>query len=81
MDLPSHGDSPAFDGSVTMRAIAESVYSTLQNQRLSIDAILGHSYGGKVTMEYLRFFNEDRLSLPSRAIILDISCLFDRVCS
>ena len=81
MDLPSHGDSPACDGSVTMRAIAESVYTTLQNQHLAIDAILGHSYGGKVTMEYLRFFNEGRSSLPSRAIILDISALHSQVYS
>ena len=75
MDLPSHGDSPACDGSVTMRAIAESIYTTLQNNHLSIDTILGHSFGGKVVLEYLRFFNEGRPSLPSRAIVLDISRL------
>ena len=80
MDLPSHGDSPACDGSVTMRAIAESVYTTLQNNHLSIDTILGHSFGGKVVLEYLRFFNESRPSLPSRAIILDISCMPLFVC-
>lgn len=54
MDLPSHGDSPACDGSMSMELIAQSVYTTLQNHHLQVDTIIGHSFGGKVVLEMMK---------------------------
>ena len=78
MDLPSHGDSPSMDGYIAMSTIADHVYSTLQHNHLVVDTILGHSFGGKVALELMRFHNQHnpQLSqLPQTALILDISTL------
>lgn len=71
MDLPSHGDSPVCDGSMTMELIAKSVYSTLQNHQLKVDTIIGHSFGGKVVLEMMKEHPQEEL--PKKAIVLDIS--------
>lgn len=74
MDLPSHGDSPAMEGSVTMERIAQRVYDTLQANRLVVDTVLGHSFGGKVALEIMRMHNNNHLpQLPRTALILYIS--------
>ena len=73
MDLPSHGDSPSMDGYITMNTIADQVYSTLQNNHLAVDIILGHSFGGKVALELMRFHDQHISHLPKTALILDIS--------
>ena len=71
MDLPSHGDSPACDGSMSMELIAQSVYSTLQNHQLQVDTIIGHSFGGKVVLEMMK--QHPPGELPKKAVVLDIS--------
>ena len=71
MDLPSHGDSPACDGSMSMELIAQSVYTTLQNHHLQVDTIIGHSFGGKVVLEMMKQHPPEEL--PKKAIVLDIS--------
>ena len=73
MDLPSHGDSPSMGGYIAMNTIADHVYSTLQNNNLVVDTILGHSFGGKVALELMRFHNQHLPNLPKTALILDIS--------
>ena len=74
MDLPSHGDSPAMEGSITMECIAQQVYNTLQTNHLVVDTVLGHSFGGKVALEIMRMHNNNNLhQLPHTALILDIS--------
>jgi esterase len=50
VDLPSHGDSgPSTHGS-GVRGFAADVEEWLTSQRLTADAILGHSFGGKVAL-------------------------------
>ena len=71
MDLPSHGDSPTCDGSMSMELIAESVYATLQRHQLQVDTIIGHSFGGKVVLEMMK--QHPLEMLPTKAIVLDIS--------
>ena len=73
VDLRYHGNSPAMPGENTMENIALDVYKTLQVNNISIDTIIGHSFGGKVALEYMRLYNKGYSSLPKTAIILDIS--------
>ena len=60
-------------GENTMENIALDVYKTLQVNNISIDTIIGHSFGGKVALEYMRLYNKGYSSLPKTAIVLDIS--------
>ena len=63
------------NGYIAMSTIADHVYSTLQNNHLVVDTILGHSFGGKVALELMRFHNQHIPHLPRTALILDISTL------
>lgn len=62
-------------GENTMENIALDVYNTLQSKHISIDTIIGHSFGGKVALEYMRLYQRGYSALPKTAIILDISAL------
>lgn len=62
------------EGSITMECIAQQVYNTLQTNRLVVDTVLGHSFGGKVALEIMRMHSNNNLpQLPRTALILDIS--------
>ena len=50
VDLPHHGDSRAGAHGDTVAGLAEDVDDWLAAQGISADAILGHSYGGKVAL-------------------------------
>jgi pimeloyl-ACP methyl ester carboxylesterase len=50
LDLPHHGESgPGFHGD-TVRGLAADLMDWLGREGLTADAILGHSYGGKVAL-------------------------------
>ena len=72
MDLRCHGDSPTQSTDDTMENIAKDVYETLAKNNLSIDAVVGHSFGGKVALEMMR----NPASALKTAVILDISFFF-----
>ena len=72
MDLRCHGDSPTLSIDNTMENIAKDVYETLAKNKLSIDAVVGHSFGGKVALEMMR----NPSSALKTAVILDISFCF-----
>lgn len=72
MDLRCHGDSPTLSTDNTMENIAKDVYETLAKNNLSIDAVVGHSFGGKVALEMMR----NPSSTLKTAVILDISFFF-----
>ena len=72
MDLRCHGDSPTLSTDNTMENIAKDVYETLAKNNLSIDAVVGHSFGGKVVLEMMR----NPSSTLKTAVILDISFFF-----
>ena len=72
MDLRCHGDSPTLSTDNTMENIAKDVYETLAKNNLSIDAVVGHSFGGKVALEMMR----NPSSALKTAVILDISFFF-----
>jgi esterase len=50
VDLPHHGDSPPGAHGDTVPGLAEDVDDWLAAQPVTADAILGHSYGGKVAL-------------------------------
>ncbi len=50
VDLPYHGDSPAGAHGDTIAGLAEDVDDRLGVRQVTADAILGHSYGGKIAL-------------------------------
>lgn len=50
IDLPYHGDSPAGGHGDTVRGLATDVIEWCAAQNVTLDAVLGHSYGGKVAL-------------------------------
>jgi pimeloyl-ACP methyl ester carboxylesterase len=50
VDLPYHGDSPAGRHGDTVRGMATDVIEWCATANVSLDAVLGHSYGGKVAL-------------------------------
>ena len=75
MDMRCHGDSPFVDEPVTMRTFATDVYETLQKNNITIDTVVGHSFGGKVALEMMSMYSLGVKGLPKTAIVLDISCI------
>lgn len=69
VDLPEHGDSAAMTPPFTLRAVAEAVQDLEQSLGLPIHGALGHSFGGKVVLEWLR----NRFDRPTEAWIVDSS--------
>jgi esterase len=63
VDLPHHGDSPAALHGDTVRGLAADVIGWLENDAPSPTAILGHSYGGKVTLAIADAWRERALQL------------------
>ena len=50
VDLPHHGDSGAGNHGNTVAGLAADLDDWLRDERISPDAVLGHSYGGKVAL-------------------------------
>jgi pimeloyl-ACP methyl ester carboxylesterase len=60
VDLRLHGDSRAFEPPHTVEACADDVKRLITHTGLSVDAVLGHSFGGKVALLYLRDAGAER---------------------
>jgi len=69
VDLPEHGDSPGMSPPHTVRAVARAVQDWERSLGLPIGGALGHSFGGKVVLEWLR----GRLRQPTEAWTIDSS--------
>lgn len=54
VDLREHGGSKGFEPPHTLVAAARDVHELTRSLGVRADAILGHSFGGKVALEYLR---------------------------
>lgn len=69
VDLPEHGDSVGMSPPYTLHAAAAAVRELEHGLGLPIRGALGHSFGGKVVLEWLR----DRVGRPTEAWIVDSS--------
>lgn len=63
VDLPHHGDSPAGSHGDTVRGLAADVADWMASEALAADAVLGHSYGGKVALAVAARAREARLQI------------------
>ena len=50
LDLPHHGESGPGSGVTTVRGIAADVAGWLDDQHIAPEALVGHSFGGKVAL-------------------------------
>jgi pimeloyl-ACP methyl ester carboxylesterase len=50
IDLPHHGDSPAGANGDSIAGLAADVSDWLTSSSIRLDAVLGHSYGGKIAL-------------------------------
>ena len=69
VDLREHGDSLGLPAPHTLSAAAEDVKELERSLDLPIEGALGHSFGGKVVLEWLR----SRAGQPTEAWIIDSS--------
>ncbi|MCF8365721.1 MAG: alpha/beta hydrolase, partial [Bacteroidales bacterium] len=58
IDLPGHGKSPVYSGSLTMEVMARWVKTVLDNLEIKSCVMVGHSMGGYVTLEFARQYSE-----------------------
>lgn len=63
VDLPHHGDSPGGRHGETIRGLADDVHDWLRAETITADAVLGHSYGGKVALAMAAGFAADPLQI------------------
>ena len=63
IDLPHHGDSPAGTHGDTVRGLAADVSNWMTSERIAANAILGHSYGGKVALAIAAQTTDTRLQV------------------
>lgn len=54
LDLRAHGESLGAEGADTVAAAARDVEQTARSLALSLSAVVGHSFGGKVALELAR---------------------------
>lgn len=54
VDLREHGDSKGFPPPHTLEAAAGDLYELAESLDIFPDALLGHSFGGKVALQYAR---------------------------
>ncbi|MGD2071190.1 MAG: alpha/beta hydrolase [Gemmatimonadota bacterium] len=70
-DLREHGDSHGFEPPHTVESTARDVLRTARDEGPPLRALLGHSFGGKIALEYVRLAADDGLSLPEQVWVLD----------
>jgi len=69
VDLREHGDSLGLPAPHTLAAAAADVVGLERSLGVPIDGALGHSFGGKVVLQWLR----DRTGRPTEAWVIDAS--------
>ena len=57
VDLRAHGDSQGVEGADTLANCANDLEQTAQSLSPPVRAVVGHSFGGKVALEYARVAN------------------------
>jgi pimeloyl-ACP methyl ester carboxylesterase len=62
-DLRNHGDSDGFPGPHTLQACAEDLAQLVAELGDEPQMVVGHSFGGKVVLEYARSFASDLKTL------------------
>jgi pimeloyl-ACP methyl ester carboxylesterase len=67
VDLRNHGQSQGFAPPHTIDACAEDLLRLVASLDLRVDAVLGHSYGGKVALAYARKVRGDL----ARVVVVD----------
>lgn len=55
VDLPHHGDSGPGRHGDTVAGLAADLHDWMRERAITPDAVLGHSYGGKVALAYARY--------------------------
>lgn len=64
VDLPHHGDSgPTDDGADSVEGLAAAVTGTFDGRGITADALLGHSFGGKVALAMADIWRDRRLQI------------------
>lgn len=63
VDLPDHGDSAPGRHGATVRGMAQDVATWLDAEGIRPDAILGHSFGGKVALALAEVWHERPLQI------------------
>lgn len=69
VDLRNHGESRGFSPPHTIEACAADLSRLVGSVDLRVDAVLGHSYGGKVALAYARAVRGDL----ARLVVVDSS--------
>lgn len=69
VDLREHGESLGLPPPHSLRAVADDILDLERNLGLPIGGALGHSFGGKVVLEWL----ESREGVPTEAWLVDSS--------
>lgn len=73
IDLREHGHSVDSPPPHTLAAAAEDMAGLIAHLNLHVPAILGHSFGGKVAMQYLSTLKSPTLDGEERAVRVGIS--------
>jgi esterase len=63
VDLPHHGESPAGTHGDTVGGLAADVLDWCRDTGVTLDAILGHSYGGKVALAIAKQLRDETLQV------------------
>lgn len=76
IDLRLHGDSMGFEPPHTLEACADDLKRLVEHTGTPADAVLGHSFGGKVALVYLRDAELSRgvagpVAVPQRTWVVD----------
>ncbi|GAB9470620.1 hypothetical protein Gpo141_00007861 [Globisporangium polare] len=71
LDHRGHGDSPSLSAPHTIEACANDVIKLADELGVEADAVFGHSFGGKVALQYLKTCRKQSRKPPSQVWVLD----------
>lgn len=63
VDLPGFGNSPEPNSIWTIYDYADSIYELLKSLKIDNPILIGHSFGGKISLAYASKYNVDKLIL------------------
>ena len=59
VDLPNHGDSPHYERAQTLPVCAQALVDLSEKLALRVDAVVGHSFGGKVALSWAELSQDE----------------------
>lgn len=71
VDLREHGRSQSFEPPHTVEAAARDLLGLARETELNVRAVVGHSFGGKVALEFVRIAWEEGEALPAQIWVVD----------